>query len=206
MRNKILFLILALLQWTIPAQAADSWQLDGSRSGAQFRVRIVRFCFPLKVCGSVSGIHGKAEYDGKSLSAFRVSTEADGKAISTGDSNVDSLLRGQGFLDVNQFPTIVFQSKSIHQEDSGYKLYGDLTMHGVTRPVVFNLDPPAPVRMDQDGNLHLAVHARSKVACSDFGMDGGRLPGATTVRDAIDLTLNVELMKKQRSLDTASLR
>ena len=104
----------------------------------------------------------------------------------------DDDLRSPHFFDVAKYPTITF--KSTHAEAAGpgkLKIAGDLTVHGVTKPVVLEVDGPSEVIHDPMGNLRMGANATAKINRNDFGIT--TMPGL--VGDEIQIILDVELIR-----------
>ena len=106
----------------------------------------------------------------------------------------DSELRGASYFDVQKYPTITFQSKKIEAAGVGkLKVTGDLTIHGVTKQVVLDVDgPTAPIK-DPWGNQREGASATTKINRMDFGVAG--LPAA--IGNDITITLDIEMIKPQ---------
>jgi polyisoprenoid-binding protein YceI len=104
----------------------------------------------------------------------------------------DDDLRSPHFFDVAKYPTITF--KSTHAEAAGsgkLRIAGDLTIHGVTKPVVLDVDGPSEVIHDPKGNQHMGANATVKINRNDFGIT--TLPGM--VGDEIQIVIDVELIR-----------
>jgi len=104
----------------------------------------------------------------------------------------DNDLRSPNFLDVQKYPTITFQSKKVEAEGAGkLKVTGDITIHGVTKEAVLDVDGPSEAMKDPWGNLRMGASATTKVNRKDFGVNGA--PGV--VGDEITITLDVEMIR-----------
>ena len=96
-------------------------------------------------------------------------------------------------LDVQKYPTITFQSKKVEAAGAGkLKVVGDLTIHGVTKEVVLDLDGPTPAIKDPWGNQRMGASASTKINRMDFGVAGA--PGM--IGDDINITLDIEMTKQ----------
>jgi polyisoprenoid-binding protein YceI len=105
----------------------------------------------------------------------------------------DNDLRGPDYLDVKKYPTITFQSKRIEAAGPGkLKVTGDLTIHGITKEAVLDVDGPSPAIKDPWGNQRMGASATTKINRMDFGVAGA--PGL--VGDDITITLDIEMTKK----------
>jgi len=117
----------------------------------------------------------------------------------TYDETRDGHLKSPDFFDVAKFPTITFKSKTITAAGAGKaKVTGDLTMHGVTKEVVLEVEGPTQVIKDPMGNTRAGAHATAKINRKDFGiaynkaLDGGGL----MVGDEVEITIDVEAVQK----------
>jgi polyisoprenoid-binding protein YceI len=150
------------------------------------------------VRGSFRTFTGKAVGDPASPGAAGIEATIDAASIDTANEKRDGHLKTADFLDVEKFPKIAFKSKKIEPAGAGKaKVTGDLTLHGVTKEVVLDVEGPTPVIKDPMGNTKAGAHATTKINRKDFGivwnktMDGGGL----MVGDEIDITIDVEAVK-----------
>jgi polyisoprenoid-binding protein YceI len=131
--------------------------------------------------------------DSPDLSQASVNVTIDASSIDTRVEMRDKDLRSDHFFDVAKYPTITFQSKKVESAGAGkLKVSGDLTIHGVTKQVVLDVDGPTAPMKDQRGNQHRGLSATTTINRSDYGMtfDSG------TVGDPIAIQLDVELVDK----------
>ena len=181
---------------SLPAGAASTWQIDPNHSSAQFAVRHLAIS---TVRGAFTKVTGAVQYDDKDISKSSVDVTIDAASVDTRVADRDKDLRSDHFFDVEKYPTISFKSTKIEQVTPGkLRVTGDLTIHGVTKPVVLDVDgPTAPVK-DPWGNQRVAINATTKINRQDFGvkwnatMDGGGL----VVGDDVAITIDAELVQK----------
>ena len=192
MRRLTLVLLAAL---AAPAFAQSSWEIDPAHSNVQFGVRHMM----------ISTVHGKftkftatATGDEKDAAHAGVQASIDAASIDTGDEKRDAHLKTADFFDAEKFPTITFKSTKVEAaSDRRYKLHGDLTMHGVTKPVVLDVEATSEVK-GMRGETRAGARATTKVNRKDFGiswsksMDGG----GVVVGDEVEVTIDVEAVKK----------
>jgi polyisoprenoid-binding protein YceI len=176
---------------------AAQWNVDPAHSSASFAVRHMMVS---TVHGSFSGLNGTVEYDASHPEASKANLTIDATTVDTRNGNRDKDLKSENFFDVTKYPTITFVSKKLEPESPGkLKLTGDMTMHGVTKEVTFNVEGPSMPVKDGKGNLHSGATATTKINRKDFGltwskpMDGG----GVVVGDEVDLTVEVELVEKK---------
>jgi len=104
----------------------------------------------------------------------------------------DNDLRSPNFLDVQKYPTIAFKSKQAESAGPGkLKITGDLTIHGVAKEVVLDVDGPTSPVKDPRGNVHVGASATTTVNRKDFGVNGA----PSMVGDQISITIDAELIK-----------
>jgi polyisoprenoid-binding protein YceI len=149
------------------------------------------------VRGSFSGVQGTVVYDPDDLKASSVDVTIDVNTLNTGDPNRDTHVKSADFLDAEKYPTITFKSKSITREGDGLKVTGDLTIHGVTKEVVLNVDGPTEEQKDPWGNIRVGASATAKIKRSDFGLtwNAALETGGIMLGDDVKLELEVSLIK-----------
>jgi polyisoprenoid-binding protein YceI len=178
-----------------PALAAPStYEIDASHSSASFSVRHMMVT---NVRGQFGKVSGTVTVDGKDWSKAKVEAVIDATTIDTRDPKRDGHLKSADFFDVEKHPTITFKSTKIEKSGNGYKMTGDLTMRGVTKSVVFDVEGPTPEMKDPWGNVKVGAMAMAKVNRKDFGLTWNKaIEGGMLVGDEVSILLDVELGKK----------
>jgi len=180
----------ALFFLTLAAGAQETWQLDPAHSSAQFAVRHLGVS---TVRGAFTKVSGTVLYDAANLSRSSIQTTIDATSVDTRVDMRDNDLRSPNYLDVKKYPTIMFQSKKVEVFGAGkLKVTGDLTIHGVTKEVVLDVDGPSAPIKDPWGNQRMGASATTKINRMDFGVAGA--PGM--VGDDISITLDLEMTKQ----------
>jgi polyisoprenoid-binding protein YceI len=180
----------ALFFLTLAAAAQETWQLDPAHSSAQFAVRHLGVS---TVRGAFTKVSGTVLYDAANLSRSSIQTTIETASVDTRVEMRDNDLRSPNYLDVQKFPTITFKSKKVEAAGTGkLKITGDLTIHGVTKEVVLDVDGPSPAMKDPWGNQRMGASATTKINRMDFGVAGA----PTVVGDEITITLDIEMIKK----------
>lgn len=197
---RTLSVVAASLLLTAPALAQDSaWKIDPAHTNAQFTVRHMMIS---NVRGEFNNTTGTADFDGNDPSKAKVEATIDVSSINTREPKRDEHLKGPDFFDAAKYPNIKFVSKKIEKAADGkYKMTGDLTIHGVTKEVVLDVDGPSPMIKDPHGNQRVGASATTKINRKDFGLtwNGALDTGGALIGDDIGITIDVELMKKQSS-------
>ena len=176
--------------------ATSTWQIDPAHSSAQFAVRHLMIS---TVRGEFSKVTGTVSFDDADLTKSSVNVSIDTTTVDTREPDRDEDLRSDHFLDVKGFPVMTFRSKKVEKAGTGkLKITGDLTLRGVTKEVVLEVDGPSAVVKDPWGNQRMAINATTKINRQDFGvkwnanMDGG----GVVVGDEVSITLDVEMTKQ----------
>jgi len=181
--------LLAQLAGARATAQTQTWYLDPNHSAAQFAVRHMGIS---TVRGTFTKTNGVV-VDAPDLSQASVNVTIDASSVDTRVEMRDKDLRSDHFFDVAKYPTITFQSKKVESAGAGkLKVAGDLTLHGVTRQVVLDVDgPTAPVK-DPKGNLHRGISATTTISRAEYGMTFD----APMVGDQVEIQLDVELVDK----------
>jgi polyisoprenoid-binding protein YceI len=183
---------------SLPSFATTStWQLDPSHSAAQFSVRHLAIS---TVRGGFSNVKGTVVFDDKDVSKSSVDVTIDVNTVDTREPNRDKDLKSDHFFDVAQYPTMTFKSTKVEQAEPGkLKVTGNLTIHGVTKEVVLEVEgPTAPVK-DPWGNQRTAVNATTKINRQDFGVKWNATMdnGGVVVGDEVSINIDAEMIAKK---------
>jgi polyisoprenoid-binding protein YceI len=189
MIRKFLISFTAILFVSFAFAQVETWKIDPAHSAAQFAVRHMGIS---TVRGEFRKVSGSATYDPADPTKTSLDATIDATTVDSRVDMRDNDLRSPNFLDVAKYPTITFKSKRAESAGSGkLKITGDLTIHGVTKEVVLDVDgPTAPVK-DPRGNVHVGASASTTINRKDFGVNGA--PGM--VGDEITITIDTELVK-----------
>lgn len=182
--------LIAAAVFVISSSAQDNtWQIDPYHSASQFAVRhggisIVR--------GAFAKTTGNVQYDPADPTKTVIDATIDTTSIDTRVEPRDKDLRSPNFFDVEKYPTITFKSKNAAAAGKGkMKITGDLTIHGVTKEVVLDVEGPNGPTKDPRGNQHMGASATTQISRKDFGVNGA--PGG--VGDDVQITIDVEMVK-----------
>jgi polyisoprenoid-binding protein YceI len=172
------------------AGQTETWQLDPMHSAAQFAVRHMGIS---TVRGTFTKASGAVQYDPADPAKSSIDATIDAASVDSRVEMRDNDLRSARFFDVAKYPTITFKSKRVEPEGKGrLKVTGDLTIHGVTKEVVLDVDGPSEPIKDPRGNSHMGASATTTINRRDFGV--GAIPSAM-VADDVAVTIDMELVK-----------
>ncbi len=169
-----------------------TWQIDPNHSSAQFSVKHLGVS---TVRGAFTKVTGSAVYDTADASKDSVDVSIDASSVDTRVQMRDNDLRSPNFLEVQKYPMITFKSKQAKAAGSGkLQITGDLTIHGVTKEVVLDVDGPSAPIKDPWGNQRIGASASTKINRKDFGVNGA----PAVVGDDINITIDTELIQPQQ--------
>jgi polyisoprenoid-binding protein YceI len=186
----------AVLLATSALAQTPAWQIDASHSAAQFSVKHMMVS---TVRGQFNKLSGTINWDGKSFTTASVDIAIEAASIDTREPKRDDHLRSADFFDVATFPTVTFKSTRIEPAGDGkLKMAGDLTLRGVTKPVVFDVSGPTPAIKDPSGNQRAGATATTTINRKDFGLVWNRAldSGGVVVGEEVTITVDVELISR----------
>jgi polyisoprenoid-binding protein YceI len=194
-RNRLLTRVaLASALFSLPVLAESTeWTVDPAHSTIGFTV-------PHMVVSEVDGkfktYTAKALLDEADLTKSTVEFSADVASIDTGDTKRDEHLRSAEFFDAAKFPKLTFKSTKISKAGKGYKLKGELSMHGITKEVTLDATVSAPVK-NPWGKLVRSVKLTGKVKRGDYGLSWNKTldQGGVLIGDEVALNLKLEIDK-----------
>jgi len=179
----------------MPALAdTTTWQLDPNHSNAHF---VVRHLGISNVDGQFTKLSGTVQLDESDMTKSSVSATVDLASVNTRVEARDNDLRSEHFFDVAKYPTMTFQSTKITKAaDGSLKMTGNLTLHGVTKEVTFDVTgPTAPLQAM--GGTRRGAEATTKINRSDFGITYGAMKvgnGSLMVGDEVAITIDLEMV------------
>jgi polyisoprenoid-binding protein YceI len=151
------------------------------------------------VRGEFTKVTGSAVIDPLNPAKSNVEVQIDANSINTREPQRDDHLRSADFFDVANFPTLSFRSTRIEAKGAEeLKLTGDLTIHGVTKEVTFDVEGPTPEIKDPWGNVRAGITAATKISRKEFGLAFNALTdtGGVVVGDEVKITLEAELIRQ----------
>ncbi len=186
----------ALLSAAPVLAAPTSYEIDPAHSAATFSVKHMMVS---TVRGEFGRLTGTVTLDGNDWKTAKVEASVDATTINTREPKRDAHLKSADFFDVAKYPTLTFKSTKVEAGGAGYKLHGDLTIHGVTRPVVFDVQTPSKEWKGLAGKMIVGTSATAKINRKDFGLTWNRpleAAGGMLVGDDVTIQLDLELVRK----------
>lgn len=196
---KRLFAIFGMIfALALPAMvSASTWNLDPDHSNIGFKVRHLMVS---NVKGSFDRYTATVELNDQDITQSKVTVVIETNSINTNVQKRDDHLRSADFLDVAKYPTMTFASKKVVKTgDDHFAVTGDLTLHGVTREVVLDVEGMSHESKDPWGNIRRGATATAKINRKDFGLTWNATleTGGVVVGDEVAIILEVELIKAQ---------
>lgn len=180
----------------------NQWDIDVSHSAIHFWVRHMVIS---KVHGQFSKWAGTLQLDTQDLTRSSVDVRIDAASIDTQVADRDTHLRSPDFLDVAKFPALTFRSKRIEKAGDGYRVTGDLELHGVTREVTLDAEF-AGTGKDPWGNERAGFSAKVALDRREFGLvwNAALEAGGVLVGEKVEITIELEAVKKVAAAPVAA--
>lgn len=182
--------ILAVTASLATAQTS-TWAIDPAHSEVDFTVRHMSVS---NVHGRIGGVQGNIVFNETDATKSTVSVTIDITTLDSGLAARDNDVKGSGFFDAAKFPTATFASTSVVKSGNRLKVSGNLTLHGVTRPVELDVEGPSAPVPGMDHKPHSGYSATTTINRKDFGV--GPKYGDAMVSDQIKLTIDLEVVKQ----------
>jgi polyisoprenoid-binding protein YceI len=189
-RLAILSGILALAAPLAMAQTS-AWATDPAHSEVDFSIRHGGVS---NVHGRIGGVKGTLVFNETDITKSTVTVTIDTSTVDTGEPNRDAHLKTAAFFDVPNFPTATFTSSSVVKNGSRLTVNGNLTLHGVTLPVVLDVEGPSTPVEGKDKKPHSGFTATTTLSRTAYGI-GSSFP-AIVVGDEVKLTIELEIVKQ----------
>lgn len=188
--RRIFAAILGISLFLSPAAWAATYQIDKDHTTVGFKVRHLFS----NVQGSFKDFSGTVEYEPGKPETWKAQAVIQAGSIYTNQEKRDQDLRSANFFDVEKYPTLSFKSTGVKDATvNGAKLEGLLSLHGVERPVVLNVEIHG-VGKDPWGNVRAGFTGTTKINRKDFGLTWNEVleSGQLLVGEEIEITLEVE--------------
>jgi len=181
---------------TVSYTQAAVYKIDPDHSSITFKVKHLTIS---TVMGKFSKFSGKFNFDKKNPSHSKVEVTIDPASVDTGVKGRDDHLRSAAFFEVETYPTAVFKSTKVSEiTDGNFTIGGNLTLHGVTKPVVLKANYEGSIADDQ-GQMHAAFSAETEINRQDYGIDFNETLDKGGLLAANEVKLNFEVEGVQTS-------
>lgn len=173
---------------------ATDYVIDSSHSSVVFKVKHLAIS---SVPGRFGDVSGKFSFDPSKIDSSSAEATIKASSINTMDQKRDDHLKGGDFLDVTKFPEIQFKTTKIEKvSDSAFNAHGDLSIHGVSKPVVLAVTYGGAAK-DPWGKERAAFEAKTTINRKDFGLTWNKTleAGGLVVGDDVQITLEIEGVK-----------
>lgn len=195
-RSMMRTLIAALLLASPAFAGTSTWEIDTAHTNAQFAVKHLMVS---TVRGTMGPVTGTVTIDDADLTKSTASATVDATGVDTRNEKRDEHLRAADFFDVAKYPTMTFTSTKVEKvADGKFKVTGDLTLRGVTKPVVLDVEGSPTPMIDPFGKTRIGGVATTRINRKDFGLNWSKSldGGGLVVSDEVDITIDIELTRK----------
>jgi polyisoprenoid-binding protein YceI len=172
-----------------------TWKIDPAHSEVQFKVKHLMIT---SVTGQFAAFDGTVETSSDDFANANIKFEADVASISTKNADRDAHLQAADFFDAANHPKITFVSKEVKKlDEENYKVTGDLTIRGNTRPVELSVEYGG-TQKDPWGQTKAGFELSGKVSRKDFGLtfNATTETGGVVLGDDVKLLASVQLIKQ----------
>lgn len=180
---------------TAPAAAAQapSWRIDPTHSELTFRIRH----YVTKVRGTFATWEGTIIADPATLDNGSVQVSIDARSIDTNNERRDTHLRSNDFFAADSFPSLTFRSSRVAVKGDDITVWGDLTIRGITRPVVL-AGSYGGVMKDAQGKDRIGFEASTKVNRMDHKVTWNRAleGGGAMLGDEVEINITIEAVRQ----------
>ncbi|MGK4567941.1 YceI family protein [Flavobacterium sp. 3HN19-14] len=175
--------------------STTKWSVDPTHSEIGFKVKHMMFT---NVSGSFQNFEATVMTEDENFENADVTFSGDVSSVNTGNADRDKHLQSPDFFDAEQFPKITFQSTSFKKEsDDEYILIGDLSLHGVSKPVTLNVEFGGTAK-DPWGNLKAGMSITGKINRKDWGLswNAGLEAGGVLVGEEVKFNIELQFVKQ----------
>ena len=195
LRKSAIFTALVAFAAAAASAQVSKWQIDPAHSEADFTIKHMGIS---NIHGRFGNINGALDLDDKDITKSDVNATVDITSVDTGVAQRDTHLKSPDFFDASKYPTMTFVSKSLSNNHGQLQLTGDLTIHGVTKPVTLALDGPSKEQLDPYGKIRRGFSATTTIHRQDYGLtwNGNLKSGDVVLADDVKVELDIELIKQ----------
>lgn len=183
--------VLAVSAGAVSAQTTQ-WKIDPMHSEADFAIKHMAIS---TVHGTFHGLSGTINFDPADVTKSSVEATIPVSTVDTGVTPRDNDLKSPRFFDAAQFPTMTFKSTSVRKDGDHYEVAGNLTLHGVTKPVVLKLEDLGKAQPGMDGkSVHRGFTATTTIDRKDFGLtfNGTLKSGDAVLADEVRIEIDID--------------
>ena len=188
-------IVALLLPSTAPAAV---WNIDPAHTSVAFKIRHLTIS---NVKGNFAKFSGTVDIDDRDITKSRIDVTIDTASIGTNVQKRDDHLRSADFFDVATYPTMTFVSRKIVPAGQDkLTVTGELTLRGVTREVVLDVEGLSQEVKDPWGGVRRGASASARINRKDFGVSWNEVleGGGLAVGEDVAISLEVELVKDQK--------
>jgi polyisoprenoid-binding protein YceI len=190
---KRLAVFTAVLALAAPFATAQNstWVSDPNHSEVDFAISHLGIS---TVHGRFGNVNANLHLNDADITKSSVQVTIGVDTVNTGVDGRDNDLKGAGYFDVANFPTATFTSTGVSKNGNDLTVQGNLTLHGVTKPVVLTVEGLTGPVTDQQGKVHRGFSATTTINRTDFGI-GAKVPAAM-VGGEVKLTIELDVVKQ----------
>jgi polyisoprenoid-binding protein YceI len=179
---------------TTTAPRLSTYELEASHSSLEFAVKHMMIATSR---GRFHDFSVTAEVDEFNFANSSAVVRIQAASVDTRQPDRDAHLRSADFLDIERFPELVFTTRAIEPRGSDWRITGDLTIRGITHPVVIDAELSGPVT-DPWGGTRIGLSATGKLNRKDYGMvwNAAVDAGGFVLADDVKLSIEVELLRR----------
>ncbi len=176
-----------------PADLTGTWAVDKGHTEIGFAVKHFGVS---KTRGRFKDFEGTITVDGVKPENSSVTFTAKIDSIDTGDSNRDNHLKSKDFFDAATYPELTFKSTRVQKKGKEYAVTGNLTLHGVSRPVTLTFSPIPPV-VGMDKKLRSGLETSTRIDRRDYDLKWNAVvEGSQVVGNEVDINITLEAVKQ----------
>lgn len=174
--------------------STSTWKIDPTHSVAEFKVKHMMIS---NVKGQFTGVSGTLTLDEADVTKSQAEGTIDAASINTREPQRDAHLKSADFFDVEKFPTLSFKTTKVTGSGEEKNVEGELTIHGVTHKVKFEVEGPTPPAKDPWGNTRIGLSATTKINRKDYGLtwNSALETGGILVGEDVTITLDLQFIK-----------
>lgn len=172
------------------------YKIDPAHSSASFSIKHMMIA---KVHGAFEKMSGELSYDPSSPRKAIVTATIEAASINTREPQRDAHLKSPDFFDIEKFPDLTFKSTGVAVDSQGHlKVSGDLTIKGITKSVILDVEGPSEELKDPWGNARIGASATTKIKRKDFGLtwNAALEAGGVLVGDDVTITLDLQFVRQ----------